>query len=188
MRRETQATPFPILHPELVEGGETVVVGNRAFYLIWTPGHTEGHLCVLDVESGTLFSGDHMLARITPHIGMWRDHGDSPLHRYEESLTAIKALAPKRAFPAHEAPIENVPERARELLKHHAERRQHVLEAMSPESRPSSEIAASVFRGREGGMQTFLALSETLAHLEALVIEGLVARDDDQSTGRYRLV
>lgn len=187
MRQETERVRFPVVQPYLTTGGETLTIGGRSFSLIWTPGHTEGHLCVLDVGTDTIFTGDHILARITPHIGMWHNNGDSPLHRYEESLETIAALAPTRALPAHEQPIEDVAERARELQRHHEERRQRVLEVMSAQPRPAIEIASAVFRGREGGMQTFLALSETLAHLDALVIEGLVARDDDPGTGRYRL-
>lgn len=187
MRQETNTLRFALKNPTTVSGGETVEFGGRAFELIWTPGHTEGHLCVLDVGTNTMFTGDHMLARITPHIGMWRNDGDSPLHRYEESLSAIAARAPRRALPAHEAPIEDVPARAQELLQHHEERRQHVLEAMNTEARPALEIAGAVFKGRDGGMQTFLALSETLAHLDALVIEGLVVREDDGTAGQYRL-
>jgi len=187
MRKETHGLRFPLTKPHLVQGGETMTIGGRAFELIWTPGHTEGHLCVLDRATNTIFTGDHMLARITPHIGMWRNNGDSPLHAYEESLALIEHMAPARALPAHEAFIEDVPERARELRQHHEERRQDVLGVMSPETRPALDIAKDVFRGREGGMQTFLALSETLAHLDALVREGLVLREDGEGAGFYRL-
>ena len=187
MRKETHGLRFPLTKPHLVQGGETMAIGGRAFELIWTPGHTEGHLCVLDRATNTIFTGDHMLARITPHIGMWRNNGDSPLHAYEESLALIEHMAPARALPAHEAPIEDVPERARELRQHHEERRQDVLGVMSPQTRPALDIAKDVFRGREGGMQTFLALSETLAHLDALVREGLVVKEDGEGAGFYRL-
>ncbi len=187
MRQETHGLRFALTKPHLVQGGETITVGGRAFDLIWTPGHTEGHLCVLDRATNTIFTGDHMLARITPHIGMWHSAGDSPLHAYEESLALIEHMAPARALPAHEAPIEDVPERARELRQHHEERRQDVLAVMSTQTRPALDIAKGVFRGREGGMQTFLALSETLAHLDALAIEGLVVREEDGAAGRYRL-
>ncbi|TAK69385.1 MAG: MBL fold metallo-hydrolase [Dehalococcoidia bacterium] len=187
MRQETQRARFPLKRPHLVQGGETITVGGRSFELIWTPGHTEGHLCVLDRATNTIFTGDHMLARITPHIGMWRDNGESPLHRYEESLALIELIAPSRALPAHEVPIEDVPERARELRRHHQERRQDVLDVMSPQTRPAPDIAKDVFSGRGGGMQTFLALSETLAHLNALVIEGLVVQEEGEVTGFYRL-
>lgn len=187
MRQETNTLRFALSSPTLVQGGETVTIGGRVFELIWTPGHTEGHLCVLDRATNTIFTGDHMLARITPHIGMWRNNGDSPLHAYEESLTLIEQMAPARALPAHESPIENVPGRARELRQHHEERRQDVLGVMSTQTRPALDIAKDLFRGREGGMQTYLALSETLAHLEALAIEGLVISEEGAGTGMYRL-
>jgi len=187
MRKEMHRLRFPVREPRLVQGGETVTVGGREFKLVWTPGHTEGHLCVLDVTSNLLFCGDHMLARITPHIGMWRDNGSNPLHRYEESLALVEQMAPARGLPAHEAPIEDLAWRARDLRRHHQQRRERLLDAMGPDLRKPLDIATAVFTGREGPMQMFLALSETLSHLEALVLESLVAREETPDGVLYRL-
>lgn len=188
MRSQVQRVRYPVESPQLVRGGETISVGGREFKMVWTPGHTEGHLCILDSAEDLLFSGDHMLARITPHIGMWHSNdGDSPLHKFEESLALIEQLNPARALPAHEGPIENVAERARDLIRHHEERRTRVLEAMAGPPRPALDIAQTVFKGREGPMQTFLALSETLAHLDALTREGLVVREEGPEPALYRL-
>ncbi len=40
---------------------------------------------------------------------------------------------------------------------------------------------------RDAAPCLFLALSETLAHLEALVIEGLALKEDGEGAGFYRL-
>jgi Metallo-beta-lactamase superfamily len=37
---------------------------------VWTPGHTQGHLCLYDTGHRLLFSGDHVLPRITPGVGV----------------------------------------------------------------------------------------------------------------------
>lgn len=188
MRSQFRQLDFPIEKPTLVQGGETVTFGGRPLKLIWTPGHTEGHLCVLDVDTNTLFSGDHILARITPHVGLWHDGSHSALHEYEMSLRLIEDLAPARALPAHERPIEDVPARARQLLAHHSRRRGQILDALRKRPRKPAEIAGQVFKGREEPMHMFLAVSETLAHLEALILEGKVFREETGSDTLFSVV
>ena len=43
--------------------------GNRHFEVIHTPGHEPAHICLRDSRTGALFSGDHILPRITPFVG-----------------------------------------------------------------------------------------------------------------------
>lgn len=57
-----QEVNVPITSPTIVSGGETFTIGGRDLDLVWTPGHTEGHLCVLDARTSVLFTGDHLLA------------------------------------------------------------------------------------------------------------------------------
>lgn len=46
---------------ELAEGGE-VRFGSIRLEVLHTPGHTEGSVCLLDNESGNLYSGDTLFA------------------------------------------------------------------------------------------------------------------------------
>ena len=43
---------------------------GSALRAVWTPGHTPGHLCFYDERQEVLLTGDHVLPRITPHIGL----------------------------------------------------------------------------------------------------------------------
>ena len=176
MRALFREVDVPIHEPMLAVGGEVLSVGGRQLELVWTPGHTEGHLCVLDKRSGVMFTGDHLLARITPHVGRFHSAGRNPLHDFEDSLALVERLGPRRALPAHEGPVEDVAARCREIAEHHQTRRDQVLAEISVQPRTAPEIAALIFRGREGGMHKMLALSETEAHLDALVEEGLLVR------------
>jgi len=174
VRQDVRRLLYPIARPVLVAGDEVLDFGDRSLRLLWTPGHTEGHLCVLDSAERVLYAGDHLLARITPHIGAWYTSGENPLRLYERSLNLIEELAPRFAFPAHEAPLEDPAGRAREILKHHQERRQAVLSAISAQPRSAREISEALFPQRMDGFNQFLALSETIAHLQALSEEGAV--------------
>ena len=186
MRAAREGMDLPLPEPELVEGGEIIEVGGREFEMIWTPGHTDGHLCVLDCGEQLLFTGDHLLARITPHIGMWPEDARSPLPQFEQSLGLVAELNPSLALPAHERVIEHPAERAGEILEHHQERRQRILEAVADGDGSIREVAIAVFPKRAGDrMQLAMAMSETVAHLEALVEEGDLRRDGDSAARSY---
>ena len=69
--RERLTDPQPLWAPfeivpsipavELAEGGD-VRFGAIRLTVLHTPGHTEGSVCLLDRDSGTLFSGDTLFA------------------------------------------------------------------------------------------------------------------------------
>jgi glyoxylase-like metal-dependent hydrolase (beta-lactamase superfamily II) len=46
---------------DLAEGGE-VRFGGIRLRVLHTPGHTEGSVCLLDLDAGLLFSGDTLFA------------------------------------------------------------------------------------------------------------------------------
>ncbi|NDC38324.1 MAG: MBL fold metallo-hydrolase [Proteobacteria bacterium] len=47
---------------QYLSGGETIRVGNLEFEVLFTPGHSPGHLCFLHRPSGTLVAGDTLFA------------------------------------------------------------------------------------------------------------------------------
>ncbi|MFD5099899.1 MBL fold metallo-hydrolase [Streptomyces albidochromogenes] len=114
--------------------GDLLPLAGRRLRAIWTPGHTPGHVCLhLEEEHparlpghGRLFSGDHLLPGITPHIGLYEDPDDAtvtdPLGDYLDSLERVARLAPAEVLPAHQHAFTDAPARVRELLDHHEER------------------------------------------------------------------
>ncbi len=54
----------------LVSNGDRVPVPGRDVRAMWTPGRTPGHLCLHDAAAGILLTGDHLLPRISPNIGV----------------------------------------------------------------------------------------------------------------------
>ena len=81
------------------------------------PGHADGQLCLL--RDGMLVSADHLLARITPTVGLWPESRPDPLgdflaalERHDRARAAARAArarrpdrGPRRPGPrAHRAP------------------------------------------------------------------------------------
>jgi len=54
---------------QVLEDNDEIVINSNKLKIIWPPGHSVGHICVFDYKTRYLFSGDHILSRITPHIG-----------------------------------------------------------------------------------------------------------------------
>ena len=51
-----------------VADSDHIALGGRDWVGLFTPGHTDDHLCLYDEEGGVLLSGDQVLPTITPHI------------------------------------------------------------------------------------------------------------------------
>ncbi|MFX1450651.1 MAG: MBL fold metallo-hydrolase, partial [Promethearchaeota archaeon] len=54
---------------KLLHDNDEISFGTNKINIIWTPGHSLGHICVFDQTNKHLYSGDHILSGITPHIG-----------------------------------------------------------------------------------------------------------------------
>ncbi|MGW7266498.1 MBL fold metallo-hydrolase [Streptomyces sp. NPDC054842] len=124
----------PALPDREIVPGDLLDLPGRRLRAIWTPGHTPGHVCLHLEEDhparlpgrGRLFSGDHLLPGITPHIGLYEDPDDAtvtdPLGDYLDSLERVGRLGPAEVLPAHQHAFTDASTRVRALLDHHEER------------------------------------------------------------------
>ena len=174
-----------------IEDGDLLPLARHELRAVWTPGHTPGHLCLHDAAAGVLLTGDHLLPRISPNIGV-QASDDDPLTAYLASLERTGKFAADEALPAHEYRFRGIDERAAELIRHHDDRGHEILEAIRTLGGPAAwDIAASLTWSRGWpalhGMMRRMALGETLAHLHYLVTTGAV-RPRDGSPVRWELV
>jgi glyoxylase-like metal-dependent hydrolase (beta-lactamase superfamily II) len=83
LRPETMAAFLAMAPPDLLlEDCDLVPVPGRRLRAVWTPGHTPGHLCLYDEDENLLLTGDHVLPRISPNIGLQPRTVDPPLASY----------------------------------------------------------------------------------------------------------
>lgn len=161
---------------------EIIPLAGRTLRTVLTPGHTAGHACFLLEDHGVLFSGDHVLATTTPHVGEF----DFPvperdaLGEYLDSLRAVAALPVRRTLPAHRQPIADLAGRSRELIAHHDQRLDDLYDAFGDEEltlwqatermrwyRPWDETPP---HGKK------MALAEGSAHVRQLLERGRIRR------------
>ena len=162
--------------PELLyEGSELSAADNGVWRVVELPGHADGHLGFFRGD-GVLVGGDHLLARITPAVGLYPESRPDPLGDYLNSLERTIELTPRLVYPGHGEPIAAAAARARELIEHHRERLAQVEHALGAEPRSGFEVSRAVFGEELGPAQRRFAVAETLSHLERLVVEGRGAR------------
>ncbi|WP_433362649.1 MBL fold metallo-hydrolase [Actinoplanes sp. CA-142083] len=162
-----------------IEDGDLLPLARHEVHAVWTPGHTPGHLCLHDAAAGVLLTGDHLLPRISPNIGIHsRDEGD-PLSAYLDSLEHVAKFSDDEALPAHEYRFRGIDDRAADLIHHHDERGLEILRVIRGHGAPTAwQIAEGLTwsRGWDAlqGMLRRMALAETLAHLHHLAARGTV--------------
>lgn len=169
----------------LLEGGECLAWKPYRFDVIFTPGHSAGLICLFDRESGVLLSSDHVLQRISPHVGLHVQSSADPLGAYMDSLRAVQYLPVTTVLPGHGKPFSDLAGRVDQLLEHHAERLDTIRRKLIGEPATAYDLAARLtWRGAEDGwarlepFQRRMALTETIAHLEHLLADGRVKREE----------
>lgn len=180
--------------PDLpLDGGETIEIGDFRLRPVWTPGHTLGHLCYYEETRKLLFTGDHVLPTISPHIGLYVHSIGNPLPNYLDSLALLRAYRPELVLPAHGEPFTDLHGRLAELLEHHDERMGELDAIVGDEPLTAWEVASRARWTRRkitldeiSPFHRRLALAETLAHLELLRAEGRLSKDFTSSQMRYR--
>jgi glyoxylase-like metal-dependent hydrolase (beta-lactamase superfamily II) len=175
-----EGTLSEVPHPDLpLEGGERLQIGDFQLRPVWTPGHTLGHLCYYEETRKLLFTGDHVLPTISPHIGMYVHAIGNPLPNYLDSLALLRAYDVEMALPAHGQAFSDLHGRLEELLQHHYKRMEEMLGVFDEQALTAWEVASRArWTRRKLSLQEIapwhrrLALAETIAHLELLRAEG----------------
>ncbi len=171
----------PVPADRELKGGEILHVGEFYFEVIWTPGHSPGHICLYEPNYKVLFTGDHVLPTITPNVSIHTQTHGSPLGDYMRSLEKLEKLDVKYILPAHEFEITDLPKRLREIEVHHVERLEEMRKCVDSGGSTAWDVAGRVkwATGMLTDFEPFMqraAVGETLAHLEYLWEQGQLAK------------
>ncbi|HLH26164.1 MAG TPA: MBL fold metallo-hydrolase [Chloroflexota bacterium] len=177
----------------LLDGGEDLTVGPYRLRVLWTPGHTPGHVCLYEPTRRFLLSGDHILPQVNPNVSLDPETGTNPLPGYLHSLRELAAMAIDLALPGHGEPFADLAARARESLGHQLDRRARLLALLGPHPQTAYALASQVWADSKpnnwdafSGHLRRNALGTLTAHLEALVTDDLIARHDGTPIGYAR--
>ena len=172
------------------EDGRAVDVPGWDLTAIWTPGHSPGHVCFYSDEHHLLLSGDHVLPRITPNIGVHTQQFPNPLGNFLESLLKVQNLGVEEVLPAHEYRFADLRGRLDEIIIHHADRLAEIERLLGEQpglsawelsvrltwSRPWEQILDFMQRA---------AVGETVAHIVLLENHQRVRREGSMPARFY---
>ncbi len=167
--------PIPLID-EVIYNGDYVSNIPEKLQIIWAPGHAEDHLCIYNENTKVMFTGDHVISKVTPQIGLtYIIQSENPLKVYQQSLQELLNYDIEVSYPGHNNPIENTHERIIEILKHHKSRENWILKTLDSKKLTAFEIGSKIFgeiRSTIG--HSIISCTETIAHLKSLKADGKV--------------
>ncbi|MFN2587649.1 MAG: MBL fold metallo-hydrolase [Actinomycetota bacterium] len=154
------------------------------------PGHTGGHVVYYEPATRTMFAGDQLLPDVSPNP-LLEPSLDEPGRRrrsLEEYLTSLETMAGMPialAYPGHGDPVTDPQRLIETTIEHHLKRKAAVARRLGPEGKTPYELAAEVYP-HATGYDTFLAVSEIVAHLDLVVHDGNAVVDERDGVTYYR--
>jgi len=173
----------------LIGDGDRIELGERTIEVVWTPGHAPGH-CVLYLRrERVMIVGDHLLPKITPHVGYMPGSVPDPLGDFLDSQRKVQEFDVELVLPAHGGIFADHRHRANQIIQHHQSRLQEMIDILRRQPRTAYDVARQAFGFDSDSPLTyqFPATFETLAHLEYLRHQGRVASDVSEEKTLYRL-
>lgn len=147
---------------------------RKKIEVVWTPGHTQGHVCLYVHERSVLLSGDHILGEETSHIGdFWWTEGIS-LQDYFNSLDIVKNINPNLILPAHGKPFNDVAKRCNAIKDYRLKRNRRLIKSLAAGRKNAWELVADLWGDALDIGHKRLALADVLAHLKYLQYKGWV--------------
>jgi glyoxylase-like metal-dependent hydrolase (beta-lactamase superfamily II) len=160
----------------LVEDTDLLQLAGESYQVFWVPGHSDGLISLHRQRDGVFLSADHVLPRITPNVGLYSERDrPNPLGDYLDSLRKVENVPASIVLPGHGEPFPSLSQRVRELIKHHEEREQQILNMVIEQPRHAAWLTDQLFQGRlKNDEMRRMAIAEVLAHLEYMRLAGRV--------------
>lgn len=154
--------------------GESVSGDGWTLQAVATPGHTSNHLCLALVETGALFTGDHVMGWSTSVISP----PDGDMADYMASLGKLQERSDRVYYPAHGPAVENPAQLVRGMMGHRKQRERQVLRQLEAGPQAIPDMVPLMYKGIDQRLYGAAGRS-VLAHLIDLENRRLVARQGD---------
>jgi glyoxylase-like metal-dependent hydrolase (beta-lactamase superfamily II) len=144
----------------MLEDGDVVSNDSFEFEVLWTPGHSPGHICLYEKERKFIITGDHVLYETTPHVGFNPISGDNPLGDYISSLKRLESLRVTFALPGHGPVFNALGLRIGRILGHHEDRRKAIMKSLRSGLQTAYAVAQQIPWMLNGGSVAFRDLAD----------------------------
>ena len=167
---------YPLDRVEILEDEDEILFEHESLTVVHTPGHTPGSICLVRTSNRLVFASDTVLKNITPNPVLSPDPLNEQrrfqsLGEYLVSLARIRSLAPTILKGGHGDDVDDFDEHFNRLYRFTQERQAKLL-SLLPKDGVTGWGASSLLFPNANGYHRFLAVSETIAHLDYAVAEG----------------
>ncbi len=162
--------------------------------VLHTPGHTPGSCSFIREANRTIIVGDCVLKRITPNPIVSLDPVDAEkrfksLAEYLVSLAKIRSYSPTLVYGGHGEPIHDFEEIFNRYVRAIDERQRNVISLVSKQGVTAFDAAQKLFPNAfDHNVHRFLAISESIAHLDYAETEGKIAVEFKEGVELYRRI
>ena len=142
-----------------------------------TPGHTSNHLCYSLLESGALFTGDHVMGWSTSVVSP----PDGDMADYMASLQKLHDRDDRVYYPAHGPAVDNPRQLVRGMMGHRRQRESQIVRLLEEGPQQIAAMVPRMYKGLDPRLNGAAGRS-VLAHLVDLERRGRVARSGERWT------
>lgn len=174
---------------ERIEEGSVLTIGGTQWRVIVGKGHSQEHACLYSEAKGVLLSGDQVLPRITPHIGVYvSEPMADPLAKFLTSIDKLAVLPDDTlVLPAHNDVFIGLHNQLLFYKEHHAERLLRLRNACDA-PKTAFDLLPVLFKRELNENDQRLAVAEGLAHCHYLVETGELERiTGDDGVWRFQI-
>ena len=160
--------------------------------VLHTPGHTPGSCSFVREADRTLICGDCVLKRITPNPIVSPDplapeKRFKSLAEYLVSLAKLRSYSPTLAYGGHGEAVTDFDEIFHRYVRAIDERQKKVISLVEGNGTTAFEVAKTLFPNSfDHDVHRFLAISESIAHLDYAESEGKIGVEMSGGIEFYR--
>ena len=181
--------PLPESFNRLIDG-DVVSIGASDWEIVVGRGHSPEHACLFNAEKNLVIVGDQLLPTISSNVSVYpTEPRANPLKDWLDSLAALKERLPEDVLvlPAHGKPFRGAHDRLDALIKEHTDGLAKLAELCS-EPRRAIDVFPALFKAKISDSNLIMATGESIAHLNYLVAEGVIAAEPGNNVLWYQRV
>ena len=176
-----------LTRPDVLLSEGKITSLKRKINVLFTPGHDYSEISLHDEHSRIIFSGDHILPRITPFIPVQNEESNL-LKGFLDSLDKVHTVDHDIIAPGHGNIISTPHKRIEQMKLHHRRRSENILGFLKNDDLSGWEITTILFPRDLDALNLRLAFQETLAHLHLLESRKEVLRKTANGINKWSLV
>ena len=169
--------PMPLGFTRIKEG-DVIAMGGRRWTVRVGHGHAPEHATFWSLDDDLVIGGDQLLPGISANLGVYATEPlADPVGEWIDSCRALAQHAEDRhlVLPGHKLPFTGLPMRLRQMVDNHLGALDR-LQAHLAQPRTAAQCFVPLFKREITGSDAGMALVESVAHLNHLLLSGRATR------------